>query len=166
MLHRLASIFALATAVVVTPAQAQEIDPGLWEMTNDFDIPGLQDQMAQIRAAMENVPPELRAQMEAQMAQAGVGMMGDGSLQVCITPEEAAAGVVEEGHTEDGCTHYDVKHDRKKVSGRLKCEGGETGTFEVLLHDRRHFESTTTLEMPQGTHRIQTTARWLGPDCN
>src|SRR5690554_4093583 len=83
MLHRLVSILALATAFLVTPAQAQKVDPGLWEMTNDFDIPGLQEQMAQMRAAMENVPPELRAQMEAQMAQAGVGLMGGGTMQVC-----------------------------------------------------------------------------------
>ncbi len=168
MWQRTLCTLALATAFVAPPALADEMQPGLWEMKNDIEAPGMPDmeqQMAKMRAAMENMPPELRAQMEAQMAQMGMTLGDDGTMQICITPEEAAKGPIQEGHSDGECTYRDVTREGKTMSGRLECREGESGTFEVTMHNPRHFESLTRMQTPQGPHQIHSDARWLAADC-
>ena len=75
---------ALAAACIAFAAQAQTIQPGLWEFKHDMRMPGRPDvaaQMAQMREQMKNLPPEARKMMEQQMAGHGMGMGADGALR-------------------------------------------------------------------------------------
>ena len=83
---------AIAVACIGFAAQAQTIQPGLWEFKHDMRMPGRPDmaaQMAQMREQMKSLPPEARKMMEQQMAGHGVGMGADGALRLCIGPEDA-----------------------------------------------------------------------------
>ena len=56
---------------LASTAQAQSLQPGLWEIQQDIRTPGRPEvaaQMAQAREQMKNMPPAMRKQMEQQMA--------------------------------------------------------------------------------------------------
>ena len=115
---------ALAAACIAFAAQAQTIQPGLWEFKHDMRMPGRPDvaaQMAQMREQMKNLPPEARKMMEQQMAGHGMGMGADGALRLCIGSEDAKQDPIREGRTEGDCTYTQVKRSGNTWTGRLTC---------------------------------------------
>jgi len=88
----------LALAILAAAqASAQNIKPGLWELTSKVKTGNAQqDQaMSAALAQLATMPPAQRAQMEAMMAQNGVSMPKAGSdgsitLTACVTPEMAS----------------------------------------------------------------------------
>ncbi len=86
-------LLAAAFAVAATTASAQNLKPGLWEITNKMSGSGeMGAQMAQAQAQMANLPPDQRKMMEEMMAQRGVKMGAGGpgggmSVKVCMTRE-------------------------------------------------------------------------------
>ena len=116
---------AIAVACIGFAAQAQTIQPGLWEFKHDMRMPGRPDmaaQMAQMREQMKSLPPEARKMMEQQMAGHGMGMGADGALRLCIGPEDAKQDPIREGHTEGDCTYTHVKRSGNTWTGRLTCK--------------------------------------------
>ena len=162
--------FALAIACIGLAAQAQTIQPGLWEFKHDMQMPGQPDrnaQMAQMREQMKNLPPEARKMMEQQMASHGMGMGADGALRLCISPEDAKQEPIREGHTEGDCTYTQVKRSGNTWSGRLTCkEPPSQGDFTTTLHSAAHFTTQATLtSKAHGRIDMRTEARRLSADC-
>ena len=151
---------AIAVACIGFAAQAQTIQPGLWEFKHDMRMPGRPDvaaQMAQMREQMKNLPPEARKMMEQQMAGHGMGMGADGALRLCIGPEDAKQDPIREGHTEGDCTW----------TGRLTCkEPLSQGDFTTTLHSATHFTTQAALTSKEhGRIDMNTEARRLSADC-
>lgn len=162
---------AIAAATCITAAaQAQSIDPGLWEFKHEMRMPGQPDlaaQMAQMREQMKSMPPEVRKMMEQQMAGHGIGMGSDGALRVCISPEDAKRDPIREGSTEGGCTYSQVKRSGNTWTGRVTCkEPPSQGDFTTTLHSATHFSTQAVLtSKQQGRMDMRSEARRLSADC-
>lgn len=160
----------LAATCIAAAAQAQSIDPGLWEIKHDMRMPGNPEvaaQMAQMREQMKNLPPQMREMMEQQMASLGVGMGADGALQLCISPDQAKADPIREGHTEGDCTYTQVKRSGNTWTGRITCTQppGE-GDFTTTLHSATHFSTEAVMSSEEyGRIDMNTDARHLSADC-
>lgn len=155
------------------PVQAQTIDPGLWEIKNDMrmpDRPEFAAQMAQMREQMKNLPPEVRKQMEQQMAGSGVGLGQDGAMRLCISPEDAKGDVIREGQKQGNCTYTQVSRSGNVWRGTLMCTNPQSqGEFMVTLHDSRHYtmEARMTGQDEGRPTRMEMTvdARFVSADC-
>ena len=88
-------LLGLAMAAVVSlplAAQAQMLQPGLWELTtsnmkvDDQSLPDLSLILGQLQ---QQLTPEQRAQLEKQ----GVTMGGKG-IRVCLTPEQVKSDTI------------------------------------------------------------------------
>ena len=151
----------LAAAVSAGAAQAQTIDPGLWEMQTSMQIPGLQEQL-------KNMPPEVRKMMEQQM---GIGVAagkgGRTAVRVCLAPEDVREGPIREGHKEGDCTYTQVKRSGNTWTGRLTCkEPPSQGDFTTTLHSAAHFTTQAALTSKEhGRIDMNTEARRLSADC-
>ena len=161
---------AIAVACIGFAAQAQTIQPGLWEFKHDMRMPGRPDmaaQMAQMREQMKSLPPEARKMMEQQLAGHGVGMGADGALRLCIGPEDAKQDPIREGHTEGDCTYTHVKRSGNTWTGRLTCkEPPSQGDFTTTLHSATHFTTKAALTSKEhGRIDMNTEARRLSADC-
>ncbi|HMN22676.1 MAG TPA: DUF3617 domain-containing protein [Ottowia sp.] len=169
----LALSISLAPGLVAT-AQAQTIEPGLWEFKSDLrmpDRPELAAQMAQMREQMKSLPPEARKMMEQQLAGTGMGLGQDGAIRVCITPEDAAQGdLIREGQKRDNCTYTKVSRSGNVWRGTMVCTDPQgEGDFTTTLHDRKHF-TTEALMTSQKDGRptrmeMKTDARFVSTDC-
>lgn len=169
-----------ATLVVGTPLQAQEIEPGLWEMEQQFEPAaggqggGLAQQMLQMQAELKNMPPAARKMMEEQMARMGVGINLENGMKVsirnCISAEDAARGVIREGQQEGDCTFTKVTRQGNTVQGEVVCSGKElngTGRFTTTVHDRRHFSTTADIDSRDfGPLKMKSEARYLRAECD
>ena len=154
---------ALWLAATASQAQAQTIEPGLWEVQHDMQIPGLQDQL-------KGLPPEARRMLEQQM---GVGLgadkRGKPTLRVCMTPEEVQQGPIREGQRDGDCTYTQVSRSAKLWKGRLVCTNPPSqGDFTVTLHSPQHYSSHAVMHAkgPQGGRmEMHIEARRLSGDC-
>ena len=154
---------------LASAAQAQSLQPGLWEIQQDIRTPGRPEvaaQMAQAREQMKNMPPAMRKQMEQQMAKAGVGLGDGGAVRLCISPEDAQAGPVREGKVEGQCTYTKVSHVGNTWRGVLVCkEPPSQGEFTTTLHSPERFASQAVLTGKEGRMEMRSEGRRLSGDC-
>jgi hypothetical protein len=86
-------VAALAAATFAAGASAQNLKPGLWEVTNNMKGGGgeMEKQMAQMQRELASMPPEQRKMMEEMMAKQGMKMGAGGSrgmsVKQCMTKE-------------------------------------------------------------------------------
>lgn len=151
-------------------AQAQSMQPGLWEFKHDMKMPGQPDmnaQMAQMREQMKNLPPEARKMVEQQMSGMGVGIGEGGALRMCITPEDARDDYIREGRTEGDCTYTQVKRSGNTWRGRIVCkEAASQGDFTTTLHSPTHFSTVANMTSKQhGRIDMKSEARRVSGDC-
>ena len=96
----LALLFCLAAPI----AQAQMLQPGLWELTSSNmqvdgqPLPDLQLMLAQLN----NLPPEQRAMMEQMMQKQGVTLGGKG-VRVCLTQDQVKTDNIPLTDPKSGC---------------------------------------------------------------
>lgn len=168
------TLVAFALAGVAPGVLAQEIDPGLWEVSSKMESPDgsspMAAQMARMQEQLRGLPPQVRAMMEKQMASAGlnVGIGEDAvSIKLCITPEDAQAGPVHEGQQEGDCTYTQVSQEGNVWSGRMVCTKPKmTGDFTTTLHDRGHHTTEAQMEGESiGRLNMKVDSRRIGSDC-
>jgi hypothetical protein len=154
---------------LATAAQAQSLQPGLWEIKQDIRTPGRPEvaaRMARAREQMKNIPPAMRKQMEQQMAQRGVGLGDGGAVRLCISPEEAQTGPVREGKVEGQCTYTKVSHIGNTWRGTMVCkEPPSQGEFTTTLHSPERFTSQAVLTGKEGRTEMKSEGRRVSVDC-
>lgn len=167
----LTAVAGLMLLTLATPAAAQEIRPGLWEIKHDMQIPGQPDlstQMAQMQAMMKeqlkNMPAEQRRMMEQRM---GARMADNGATRICLTPEDVKAGIVREGHRQGQCTFTKVQRTGKTWQAHMQCtEPPGEGDFKVTVHGPTHYSSEGVLTNKEhGRMVMKTEARHVSSDC-
>jgi hypothetical protein len=164
----LLSIGLLATT---TAALAQQrLQPGLWEQSMTTQNEKVNQAMAQMQQQMASMPPEKRKQMEAMMAQRGVAMGTPGqvmTVQVCITPEQAARD--EMPAREGKCKQTRSERSGNTLRFAFTCEDGGSGEGEYTLQSpKAHTGKMTVNAVRNGkTERMdmQHSGRWLAADC-
>src|SRR5688572_1108940 len=86
------ALVVLAAATFSTGAYAQNMKPGLWEITNNMKSGSgeMEKARAQMQQQMASMPPEQRKMMEDMMAKQGMKMGAGGtSVKMCMTKEMA-----------------------------------------------------------------------------
>jgi hypothetical protein len=85
-------LVTLAAAAFAVNASAQNLKPGLWEVTNNMKTGSgeMEKSMAQMQQQMASMPPEQRKMMEDMMAKQGMKMGAPGramSVKQCLTKD-------------------------------------------------------------------------------
>jgi len=130
--------------------------------------------MAQMQERLSRMPPEQRAQVEAMMANQGIGMAAGkpNTVRSCISPEMAARDQFDTG---DGrCKSTGHTRSGNVVRFKFVCQadqGGGAGEGEgefTLVSDTENRGKMRINATRQGqTLRMEmdTASRWLGADC-
>ena len=82
-------------------AHAQNIEPGLWEMTSSNAIAG--QNLPDVQALMANIPAEQRAMMEQMLSDRGISLGQNGGVRVCLTEQQIAQNNIPLNDSQSGC---------------------------------------------------------------
>jgi hypothetical protein len=175
----------LAGIAVVAASQSLAggygLKPGLWEthiikMTVDGqDRTGqMAEATSKMQAAMANLPPERRAQMEAMMKQRGMDTAGGGgTARMCFSKEFADSDRPYANTSKDEqCEPAQITHSGNRTTYSVTCTGhGETSTGKgeaIATGDLISAKIDMTSKGADGaTHQrhIETEMKFLGADC-
>ncbi len=168
----------VAFGVMATPAAAQTMKPGLWEITNKMGGSG--DTGAKMAAAQEqmqkqmaSMPPEQRKQMEKMMAQQGVNMApgagGGMATRICITKEMAARNEAPAQHQGD-CKQEQMQKSGNTTKFKFTCaKPPSTGEGEVTVHSAESYtmkmKMTSQAKGKPEQMTMDAQGKFLGNDC-
>jgi Protein of unknown function (DUF3617) len=162
-------LLGLAIAVGLSfpvAAQAQMLQPGLWELTSsnmkvdDQNLPDLQLILGQLQSQMT---PQQRAELEKQ----GITMGGKG-IRVCLTPEQVKSDSIPLQDPQSGCKQEVTDRTGNQWKFRFSCPKAQGTGVANFLSDR---EFTTKVNGTFNATGIQqkgsldTRAVWMGQDC-
>lgn len=161
----LAWFFCLATPL----AQAQMLQPGLWELTSSNmkvdgqQLPDLQLMLGQLK----NLPPEQQAMMEQMMQKQGVTLGGKG-VRVCLTPAQVKSDDIPLTDPKSGCTQNITARNGKTWNFQFSCPKAQ-GTGQAQFLSDREFTTnvvgTFNATGQQQNGSMDTRAVWLGAQC-
>jgi hypothetical protein len=165
--------FVLASAFAL-PACAQNIKPGLWEITNNVSSADgrMQSAMADMQKQLAQMDPEQRKMMEQMMAKQGVQLdVSGGGLRtrMCMTREMAARNELPVQQKGD-CTHKRSPGAAGTMKISFTCTNPRTsGEGEVSFQgDTGYRMKMKMMSEASGTPETMTmdaAAKWLGADC-
>ncbi|MDP1537923.1 MAG: DUF3617 domain-containing protein [Burkholderiales bacterium] len=170
-------VLALAClSLLAVPAAAQNMKPGLWEITNKMGgdmgakMAAAQEQMQKQLAAM---PPEQRKQMEKMMAQQGVGMSpgaagGGMAARVCISKEMAARN--EPPAQQGDCKQETLQRSGNTTKFKFTCsKPPSSGEGEVTMHSPESYtmkmNMTSQAKGKAEKMSMEAQGKWLANDC-
>lgn len=150
-------------------AQAQVLQPGLWELTtSNMQVEGKpMPDMKQMLGQLQMLPPEQRAMMEQVLAKQGISLGGEG-IRSCLTAEQVKANDIPLQDPKSGCTQRITDKTGNVWKFTFSCpkaQGAGTATF---LSDREFTtEVAGTFNATGATQRgsMHTQAKWLGANC-
>ena len=168
------ALAALAAGTFSLSAAAQNLKPGLWEVTNNMKSASgeMEKSRAEAQQQMANMSPEQRKMMEKMMAEHGVKMGSGGpgamSVKTCMTKE-----MVE--RNEIPAQKGDCKTTRQQRSGNtiniaFTCtnppSSGE-GQFNIVSPEAYTMKMVvnSTMQGKPETMNMDSSGKWLGSDC-
>ncbi len=168
---RLPIVMGLAAGIsgAVMAASAPPIKPGLWQMHSEREVNG--QKAPDPSEHMKNLPPEVRAKMQAMMKERGVdisGGAGVGSPKICLSKESLDQGAWQ--REQGGCQTTYSAQDKQLWKWHSVCsEPPSEVDGEARFTDPEHYTVETRMKM-QGKGANQTMhmtirAEWLGADC-
>jgi hypothetical protein len=171
------SAAVLLAAVLAPSAQAQQMKPGLWEVTNKMNIGNteLAKQMEEMRKSLANMPPEQRKAMDEMMAKHGAGAMpemsADGAMKVkvCISPKMAAQQELPI-QRQGTCTSKRSPAGGNTIKVSYTCtRPASTGEATIRFNGDTSYTMDLQAHQGSGSKRETTTmnasGKWLGADC-
>ena len=169
-------VFALLAAAVLSfDVSAQNMKPGLWEMTHN--LKGGTGEMDKARAQapqkMANMPPEQRKMMEEMMAKRGMQMGpgaggGGSSIRTCMTKEMVERQEMPSQKGDCKATKQERSGNKLKVAytctnppangeGEYTFTSPEAFTMKMTMH--------TMMEGRKETMSMEGSGKWLSADC-
>lgn len=171
---RNALILAHLCVLLAGTAQAQSLQPGLWEMNTRAaqGDAGMGQALAQMQQQMAQMPPEQRKQMQAMLAQQGMAVdVGSGGIRskICITPEMARDDHVVPPQQGD-CKTSTPQRSGNTITVRYECrqpvmKGQSTITLSSSKAYSVHSENVVQQDGKRTTTAMDVDARWLSSDC-
>ena len=165
---------ALAAGTFAIGASAQNLKPGLWEVSNSMKSGSgeMEKSMAQMQQQMASMPPEQRKMMEDMMAKQGMKMGAGGgrgmSMKQCMTKEMIERN---EMPTQQG----DCKTTKQQRSGNtmkfaVSCTNPpSSGEGQVTFVSSEAYTMRMTVNTNVGgrpeTMNMDASGKWLGADC-
>jgi hypothetical protein len=167
------ALLAFVMLGLCAAAWAQNLKPGLWEMTHDMKSTSgeLEKARALAQQQMANMPPEQRRMMEEAMAKHGV-QMGGGTgamtMKACLTREMVERNEMPVQHGNCKTTKQQrsgntlkVVHTCTKPPSTTETEytfqSPEAFTVKMTVH--------TTLNGRRDTMNVHGSGKWLAADC-
>ncbi|HEF4761451.1 DUF3617 domain-containing protein [Pseudomonas baetica] len=147
-------------------AQAQMLQPGLWELTtsnmkvDDQNLPDLQLILGQLQSQMT---PEQRAQLEKQ----GITMGGKG-IRACLTPEQVKTDDIPLTDPQSGCKQEITDRTGNQWKFRFSCPKAQGAGVATFLSDREFTTKVNGTFNATGIQQkgsLESRAVWLGQDC-
>lgn len=161
----LAWMFCLAAPV----AQAQMLQPGLWELTSSNmqvdgqALPDMQFMLGQLK----NLPPEQRAMVEQTMQKQGVTLGGQG-VRFCLTEAQVKADDIPLTDPKSGCNQRVTDRNGKTWNFQFSCPRAQ-GTGQAQFLSDREFttrvKGTFNASGQQQNGSMDTRAVWQGAQC-
>ena len=159
---------ALAPALAADKT-ALKVKPGLWEVTSEDAMSGVPPIPTETLAQL---PPEQRAQLEAQMkAMASRPPRRDVSKQ-CLTQKMLDRSFPDlEEMTKGECTRTVASSTPTLQEGRIQCPGQseDSGAYRFEARNPESVIGTWDMIVTDGvrtmTTKYTTQAKWLGADC-
>ena len=173
----LASVVAFG--IIATPATAQTMKPGLWEITNKMGGSGdtgakMAAAQAEMQKQMAAMPPEQRKQMEKMMAQQGVNMApgaagGGMAVRVCITKEMAARNETP-AQSQGDCKQEQLQKSGNTTKFKFTCtKPPSSGEGEVTMNNPESYTMKMKMTSPEKGKPEQMTmdaqGKFVSSDC-
>ena len=162
------ALFLLAGAA---GASAQNMKPGLWEITNNVQSGGkdLTAAMASMQKQLEAMPPEQRKMMQDMMAKQGVQMGSGGangmSIKMCLSQEMVDRNEVAPMQQGD-CTHTTSPRVGGTMKYSFKCtKPVSSGQGEITFSSPEAYAMKMSMTSAERKMDMQTNGKWLGANC-
>lgn len=164
---RLALVLWMLAAFSSAQAQtAPPIKPGLWEIRSEREVDG--QKAPDPSEQMKNLPPDVRAKVEAMMKEKGVGMGEGGMNRVCLSRETLDQGRWQ-GQSDNCKTEFTSRTTSswKWHSVCMKPDSESDG--EALFTSNENYIVKTLMKTKiQGQERLTRMtihAKWAGDSC-
>ncbi|MGH6646940.1 DUF3617 domain-containing protein [Aquabacterium sp.] len=159
-----------AFSAAVHADEAPPIKPGLWQVHSERAVDGVK--APPMTAQMNNLPPEVRKQMEAMMKQKGVDMSGGGGdIKLCLSKESldqnqwlgqknGAQNCKTEIKTRNSgrwTWHSSCSDPKAETDGEAVFNSPESYTVKVA--------TIMTVKGESKTMNMTNTSTWLGANC-
>ena len=162
---RLLGLF-MACGLSIPVAQAQMLQPGLWELSSSNmqvdgqQLPELQVMLGQLQNMLT---PEQKAQLESQ----GLTMAGKG-VRVCLTPEQVKSDNIPLTDPKSGCNQQITERSGNQWKFRFSCpkaQGAGVATFASDREFTTQVNGTFNATGIQQKGSMDTRSVWLGQNC-
>jgi len=171
MLSRAAPLALLLSmlAAAISPARAQTappIKPGLWEIRSEREVDG--QKAPDPSDQMKNLPPDVRAKVEAMMKEKGIGMGEGGMNRVCLSRETLDQGRWQ-GQS-DNCKTDFTSRTTSSWKWRSVCTkpDSESDGEALFTNNENYIVKTLMKTKIQGQERLTKMtihAKWAGNNC-
>jgi len=171
-LHRL--LIAIAVTAYAVSASAQDLKPGLWQVTSKMTSASgeMEKAAAEVQQQMASMSPEQRKMMEGMMAKQGVklGAGGPGEMltKICMTQEMVERN--ELPAQQGNCKNVTQPRSGDTVKMTFVCtdpaSSGE-GQYTIVspeVYTTKMVVRTTAQGKPETTN-IDASGKWLAADC-
>lgn len=166
MKRRLLGLAMVMGVALPLAAQAQMLQPGLWELTSsnmkvdDQNLPDLSLILGQLQQQMT---PEQRAMLEKQ----GVTMGGKG-IRVCLTQAQVQSDSIPLTDPQSGCKQEVTDRTGNQWKFRFNCPKAQGTGVAKFLSDREFTTNVLGTFNATGVQQkgsMDTRAVWLGAQC-
>lgn len=162
-------LFALAAALpaAAVAQSAPPIKPGLWQVQGEREEDGRK--APDMAEQLGKIPPEMRAQIAAQMRQRGVEMGEGGTVKMCLSKASLEQGQWQRQH--GNCKTEYLSRTAASWKWRSRCSSpveSESEGESIFESPEAYTVRTTTRMTMQGQPRtVQMTMKgtWLKADC-
>ena len=167
------ALVALAAGTFAVTASAQNLKPGLWEVTHKMGGSGeMGAAMAQMQKEMANMPPEQRKMMQEMVAKHGVQMGAGGpggtSTRICMTREmvERSDVPMQQGD----CRTTTQQRSGNTMKFAVKCtnppsSGDGQVTFVSSEAYNMKMNMRTTIDGKPENVTMEGFGKWISADC-
>ncbi|KQQ53558.1 hypothetical protein ASF84_17225 [Pseudomonas sp. Leaf127] len=162
-------MLALLVCLAAPAAQAQMLQPGLWEMTSSNmqvdgqALPDLQVMLGQLK----NLPPEQRAMLEQGMKNQGITLGGQG-VRFCLTEAQVKSDDIPLTDPKSGCKQSITERNGPNWKFQFSCPKAQ-GTGQAQFLSDREFTTkvagTFNASGQQQKGSMDTRAVWQGAQC-
>lgn len=174
MKRKTSVMMAVSGLLICGMAGAQNMKPGLWEMTQAMrgqaggkDVAAAQ---AQAQRELAALPPEQRKMVEAMMAKQGMSMpAGGNTVRVCISREMAERGQPPARQEGDCKTEWSPRKGNT-ITTKFTCNNPpSTGEGTIVFNSSESYTMNMKVTQTRGgkpeTMTLQSTSKWVGADC-
>ena len=146
-------------------AQAQMLQPGLWEVTSSNVK--VDDQPMDVQSILGQLQGQMTPQQRAALEKNGINIGGKG-IRACLTPEQVATNDIPLADPQSGCKQQITERNGNQWKFRFSCPKAQGTGVATFLSDREFNTVANGTFNAIGINQkgsLETRAVWLGQDC-